>query len=34
MFTIEIRNIKEVEEEEYRTNVFPEVHVYINDLRV
>ena len=31
MFTTEIRNIKEVEEEEYYINVFPKAYIYIND---
>ena len=34
MFTIEIRNIKEVKEEEYYINIFPKTYIYINDLRV
>ena len=31
MFVTEIRNIKEVEEEEYYINIFPEVRTYIDN---
>ena len=34
MFATEIRNIKEVEEEEYYINIFLKVYMYINNPRV
>ena len=34
MFTTEIRNIKEVEEEEYYINIFLKTYTYINDSKV
>ena len=34
MFTTEIRNIEEVEEEEHYINVFPKAHAHINDPKV